>query len=93
MIVVGSQLQEVKNMPLNFETNPFHKVLVIGLGQIGYSNAKYMTSKGLWVDGYDISQKAVNKNLTEAQQLRAFRRQVEAGEKAVTGEIQKAALC
>ncbi len=36
-----------------------NKVLVIGLGQIGYSNAEYMTMKGLVVDGYDISDKAV----------------------------------
>jgi nucleotide sugar dehydrogenase len=35
------------------------KVLVIGLGQIGYHNAEYMTSKGLTVDGYDISNEAV----------------------------------
>lgn len=35
------------------------KVLVIGLGQIGYSNAEYMTMKGLTVDGYDISDAAI----------------------------------
>jgi UDP-N-acetyl-D-mannosaminuronic acid dehydrogenase len=34
------------------------KILIIGLGQIGYSNAKYITSKGLWVEGYDVSQQA-----------------------------------
>lgn len=34
-------------------------VLIIGLGQIGYSNAQYMTSRGLDVDGYDINEKAV----------------------------------
>jgi UDP-N-acetyl-D-mannosaminuronic acid dehydrogenase len=39
------------------------KVLIIGLGQIGYSNAQYMTSRGLSVDGYDISEKAVNRAL------------------------------
>ncbi|HLE35086.1 MAG TPA: NAD(P)-binding domain-containing protein [Nitrososphaerales archaeon] len=39
------------------------KVLVIGLGQIGYSNAQYMTSRGLQVDGYDISEKAVQRAL------------------------------
>jgi UDP-N-acetyl-D-mannosaminuronic acid dehydrogenase len=34
-------------------------VLVIGLGQIGFSDAEYMTSRGINVDGYDIDQKAV----------------------------------
>ncbi|MGI0039115.1 MAG: NAD(P)-binding domain-containing protein [Nitrososphaera sp.] len=41
------------------------KVLVIGLGQIGYSNAEYMTIKGLAVDGYDISEKAVQRALED----------------------------
>jgi nucleotide sugar dehydrogenase len=35
------------------------KVLVIGLGQIGYSNAEYMTMKGLTVDGYDVNNDAI----------------------------------
>lgn len=35
------------------------KILIIGLGQIGYSNAEYMTSLGLNVDGYDISENAI----------------------------------
>jgi UDP-N-acetyl-D-mannosaminuronic acid dehydrogenase len=38
-------------------------VLVIGLGQIGYSNAEYISSKGLHVDGYDISEKAIQRAL------------------------------
>ncbi|HEX6560691.1 MAG TPA: hypothetical protein VF016_01565 [Nitrososphaera sp.] len=42
-----------------------NKVLVIGLGQIGYSNAEYMTMKGLTVDGYDISEKAVRRALDD----------------------------
>lgn len=33
------------------------KVLVIGLRQIGYNNAEYMTMKGLEVDDYDISER------------------------------------
>jgi UDP-N-acetyl-D-mannosaminuronic acid dehydrogenase len=37
------------------------KVLVIGLGQIGYSNAEYMTMKGMTVDGYDISDDAIHR--------------------------------
>src|SRR5947209_7222806 len=35
------------------------RILIIGLGEIGYSNAEYMTSIGLQVDGFDISEKAV----------------------------------
>ena len=35
------------------------KVLVVGLGQIGYSNAEYMTMRGLTVDGYDINDQAI----------------------------------
>lgn len=34
-------------------------VLIIGLGEIGYCNAEYMTSRGLKVDGYDISDDAI----------------------------------
>ncbi len=41
------------------------KVLVIGLGQIGYSNAEYMTMKGLAVDGYDISDRAVERAIKD----------------------------
>lgn len=37
------------------------KILVIGLGQIGYSNAEYLHSIGLRVDGFDISEKAVER--------------------------------
>lgn len=37
------------------------KILIIGLGQIGYSNAEYMTSLGLKVDGYDISENAIKR--------------------------------
>ncbi len=42
-----------------------NKVLVIGLGQIGYSNAEYMTMKGLEVDGYDISDKAIRRAIDD----------------------------
>ena len=41
------------------------KVLIVGLGQIGYSNAEYMTMKGLTVDGYDISEKAIQRALDD----------------------------
>ena len=39
------------------------KFLIIGLGQIGFSNAEYMKSLGLKVDGYDISEKAIQRAL------------------------------
>jgi nucleotide sugar dehydrogenase len=41
------------------------RILIIGLGEIGYSNAEYMTSHGLKVDGYDISERAVQRALSE----------------------------
>lgn len=44
-------------------SNDQKKILIIGLGQIGYSNAEYMTSLGLKVDGYDISEKAIQRAL------------------------------
>jgi len=34
------------------------KVLVIGLGEIGFATAEYLTSLGINVDGYDIQEKA-----------------------------------
>ncbi len=43
--------------------NSNKKILIIGLGQIGYSNAEYMTSLGLQVDGYDISKEAIDRAL------------------------------
>ena len=47
-----------------FEVNSDKKILVIGLGQIGYSNAEYMTSIGLKPDGYDIFPAAVDRALS-----------------------------
>lgn len=41
------------------------KILIIGLGQIGYSNAEYMNSLGLKVDGYDISPRTVKRALDD----------------------------
>lgn len=41
------------------------KILIIGLGQIGYSNAEYMTSLGLDVYGYDVSESAVMRALDD----------------------------
>jgi nucleotide sugar dehydrogenase len=37
------------------------KIVIIGLGQIGYSNAEYLHSLGLHVDGFDISDRAVER--------------------------------
>ena len=37
------------------------KILIIGLGQIGYSNAEYMSSLGLQVDGFDINEQAISR--------------------------------
>jgi UDP-N-acetyl-D-mannosaminuronic acid dehydrogenase len=39
------------------------RILIIGLGQIGYHDAKYMTGLGLPVDGFDIDQRAVQRAL------------------------------
>jgi nucleotide sugar dehydrogenase len=36
-------------------------ILIIGLGQIGYHDAEYMTSRGLSVDGYDVNLEAVQR--------------------------------
>lgn len=41
------------------------KILIIGLGQIGYSNAEYMTSRGLDVDGFDINEKVIQRALND----------------------------
>lgn len=43
------------------------KVLIIGLGQIGYSNAEYIAASipALHVDGYDISDKAIQRAIND----------------------------
>ena len=41
------------------------KALIVGLGEIGSSNAEYMTKRGLSVDGYDINERAVNRAVTD----------------------------
>jgi UDP-N-acetyl-D-mannosaminuronic acid dehydrogenase len=46
--------------PLNGQDK---KILIIGLGQIGYVNAEYMTKLGLDVDGYDVVEKAMQRAL------------------------------
>lgn len=53
--------------------NHHSNTLIIGLGQIGYSNAEYMTPKGLDIDGYDIDDKAVERALS----ARIIRREAE----------------
>jgi UDP-N-acetyl-D-mannosaminuronic acid dehydrogenase len=48
------------------------KILVIGLGEIGYNNCEYMTRHGCNVDGYDINDKAIQHALyTEVIQRKA----------------------
>lgn len=39
------------------------KILVIGLGEIGYHNSEYMSNLGLSIEGYDIDKKAVQRAL------------------------------
>ncbi len=39
------------------------RILIIGLGQIGYHNAEYMNRLGLYVEGFDLSRKAVQRAL------------------------------
>ncbi len=48
-----------------YPANSEKKILIIGLGQIGHSNAEYMTSLGLNVDGFDISKDAVARALRD----------------------------
>ncbi|HEU4822949.1 MAG TPA: NAD(P)-binding domain-containing protein, partial [Nitrososphaeraceae archaeon] len=46
---------------LVFPEITFHKVLVIGLGQLGLPVAKYIKERGFDVYGYDISTKALER--------------------------------
>ena len=46
-----------------FDKHSQKKILIIGLGQIGYSNAEYMSSLGLHVDGFDINEQAISRAL------------------------------
>ncbi|HSB56903.1 MAG TPA: potassium transporter TrkA [Nitrosopumilaceae archaeon] len=55
--------QKIATNHSHSENNAAKKFLIIGLGQIGYSNAEYMTSLGLKIDGYDISEKAIQRAL------------------------------
>jgi len=41
------------------------RVLVIGLGQIGYSSAEYISNCGMSVDGYDIEHNAIKRALQD----------------------------
>lgn len=50
---------------MTHNTKSTGKVLVIGLGQIGYSNAEYMTMKGLTVDGYDKSDNQITRAISD----------------------------
>jgi UDP-N-acetyl-D-mannosaminuronic acid dehydrogenase len=61
MVNVGKKQMEVNIMfeKLHSVNGSEKKILIIGLGQIGHSNAEYMTSLGLHVDGYDINKEAI----------------------------------
>ena len=39
------------------------KILVIGLGEIGYTCSEYLRDMGLKVDGFDISQDSIKRAL------------------------------
>jgi len=39
------------------------RILVIGLGQIGYSDAKYIRERGFRADGYDVDERATQRAL------------------------------
>jgi len=39
------------------------KILVIGLGEIGYTCSQYLKGMGLKIDGFDISQDAIKRAL------------------------------
>lgn len=41
------------------------KVLIIGLGEIGYNNAEYMTMRGLQVYGFDINPAAIKRAIDD----------------------------
>lgn len=54
-------------------TNP--RIIVIGLGEIGYHNAEYMTQLGLDVEGFDISPTAVQRAVDDgviAKEAKSF---------------------
>ena len=39
------------------------RILIIGLGQIGYSDAEYIRKRGLKADGYDVDERAIQRAL------------------------------
>jgi nucleotide sugar dehydrogenase len=45
--------------------NESPKILIIGLGQIGYANAEYLTKLGLHADGFDINENATKKAISD----------------------------
>lgn len=56
--IYSAPLKGLRNQRMSQSKN---KILVIGLGEIGYNNARYMTEFGLDVDGYDINAIATTK--------------------------------
>ncbi len=64
----NTYLQKASNHLFQVEKNMLQenpKILVIGLGEIGYHNAEYMTQLGIKVDGYDISKKAIERAVND----------------------------
>lgn len=51
------------NLRTVIDMQPDLKILIIGLGQIGYSNAEYLAQNGVLADGYDINESAVQRAL------------------------------
>jgi len=66
MVNVGKKHRRANRMfEKTHSTGSQKKILIIGLGQIGHSNAEYMTSLGLHVDGYDINKEAITRALKD----------------------------
>ena len=63
-IIQSSQIQNIQSKPLSINEKSlrdiFHKVVVIGLGQLGLPVAKYVKERGFDAYGYDISPKAMD---------------------------------
>jgi UDP-N-acetyl-D-mannosaminuronate dehydrogenase len=66
MLAINDKKRRMQTMNL-YNAQPLNgkdkKILIIGLGQIGSSNAEYLSSLRLNVDGFDISEKAMQRAL------------------------------
>jgi nucleotide sugar dehydrogenase len=52
-------------MSVKVMQNKTPKILIIGLGQIGYANAEYISEIGFHADGYDINKDAVKRAIAD----------------------------